>query len=149
MDAVDPVKGRGSLLHAAAAADQAECVKVGVQLTPLPHLALHCLGRLWPTCKCTRKLVGAAAKPALGALRGHCSCAGASVIPGAASGHFASIPHRPACTTLNLPCCPYPGVQLLLKSGADVDLSVEGLGTALHAAAAAGAGNAVTLLLAK
>lgn len=28
VDAVDPAKGRGSLLHAAAAADQAECVKV-------------------------------------------------------------------------------------------------------------------------
>lgn len=44
---------------------------------------------------------------------------------------------------------PASSLQLLLKSGADVDLTIDGLGTALHAAAAAGAGNAVTLLLAK
>ena len=41
VDAVDPVKGRGSLLHAAAAADQAECIKVGGRPPPLLSCALH------------------------------------------------------------------------------------------------------------
>jgi ankyrin repeat protein len=40
-------------------------------------------------------------------------------------------------------------VKLLLKQGANIDLFTKEHGTALHVAAASGAGNAVTLLLAK
>ncbi len=60
------------------------------------------------------------------------------------------LPQRCICSLHTAALCTFLlCVQLLLKSGADVDLAVEGMGTALHAAAAAGAGNAVTLLLAK
>lgn len=70
-------------------------------------------------------------------------------MPSAASGHSGVLPGIPAWPALHPPFCPHPGLQLLLKRGANVDLAVEGLGTALHAAAAAGAGTAVTLLLDK
>lgn len=44
VDAVDPVKGRGSLLHAAAAADQAECVKLLLKSGADVELAVEGLG---------------------------------------------------------------------------------------------------------
>ena len=124
VDSVD--REQGSLLHAAARADQVECCRVR------PCSRLKQAGGPPPSCR----LLWLLRLPSAGLLSAADSLEGGGARSVAAAGQC-------RCRLAGRP------LQLLIRSGAKVDAGTPERGTPLHDAAAAGAGNAATLLLSR